>query len=161
MSGADSSSASKASALGNPSAGWKSSISPAGALGFVLIACSGPLDPPAPASGGQRLVLDYEVFVSSVLPVLNGRGCDAGGDCHGGGIRGSFELSPAASKDPSFDFEQASLQVFPVERGESPLLTKPLAAAAGGTPHSYEPFVSREDPEFLAIERWIDAGELR
>lgn len=140
--------------------GWKGAISAVGALAFVLIACSGPTDPPSPPAGGQTLELDYDLFLGSVLPVLTEHGCNAAGDCHGGGIRGSFELSPAAV-DPRFDFDQATLQVLPSQREASPLLTEPLALAAGGTPHSFKPFATREDPGFVAIRSWIDAGDLR
>lgn len=150
----------EASALG-PSAGWKRSISAVGALALVLVSCSGPTDPPPPPAGGQRLELDYQVFASTVLPVLNERGCNAAGDCHGGGIRGSFELSPAEAIDPIFDFDQASLQVLPLEREASPLLTKPLALEAGGSPHSFKPFATRDDSGFVAIRSWIEAGDLR
>ncbi|MCA9729615.1 MAG: hypothetical protein KC729_18155 [Candidatus Eisenbacteria bacterium] len=161
MSGTNRHSAAKASAPGNPSAGWRTSIPAAGALGFVLLACAGPTDPPDPPTGGQELVLDFARFESDVLPVLTQQGCDAGGDCHGGGIRGTFALSPIEEKDPIFDFEQASLQVLPVEREESPLLIKPLAVAAGGAPHSYKVFETTDDPGFVAIRGWIEAGVLR
>ena len=52
--------------------------------------------------------LDYATFISEVEPVLERNGCDAGGDCHGGGIRGTLALSPQGAKDPAFDFVQVS-----------------------------------------------------
>jgi hypothetical protein len=169
---ADIGNAKRASVLDNPSAGWKCSISGVGALAFFLlrsagalalfaVGCSGPTDPPPPPTGGPILQLDYEMFAAEVIPVLRGNGCNAAGDCHGGGIRGTFELSAIEAVDPMFDFEQASLQVLPVDRAASPLLTKPLAEDAGGVPHSFKPFATRDDAGFVAIRRWIDAGELR
>jgi hypothetical protein len=139
-----------------------STVRLAGGLALFAVACSdGPTDPPPPPTGGTTLQLDYEMFAAEVIPVLRENGCNAGGDCHGGGIRGTFELSPIEAIDPRFDFDQASLQVLPVDRDASPLLTKPLAVNAGGAPHSYKPFATRADPGFTAIQRWIDAGELR
>jgi hypothetical protein len=137
----------------------------AAALGLWLLAmpgvvhgCSAPTAPPAPPSGGTRLVLSYDDFVQSVEPILMRHGCDAPGDCHGGGIRGSLELSPAGAKDPEFDFEQVTLQVSATDRPRSPILTEPLALSAGGTPHSVKPFGSTEDPDYEAILTWILAG---
>jgi hypothetical protein len=103
-------------------------------------------------------MLSYEEFERTVEPVLVRLGCDAGGDCHGGGIRGSFELSPAGAKDPRFDFAQASLQVSASSPDQSPLLTEPLALPAGGTPHGVKPFASTSDPDYQAIRQWILDG---
>jgi hypothetical protein len=90
--------------------------------------------------------------------VLVEQGCDAAGDCHGGGIRGTFELSPASAKDVAFDFEQARRQVNPYAQDASPILTKPLAEPLGGAPHSLEPFANTDDPGYVAIREWIEAG---
>lgn len=106
-------------------------------------------------------MLSYDSFVSSVEPILAREGCDAALDCHGGGIRGSFELSPPGAKDPEFDFEQAVLQVSADEPESSPILTEPLAEAAGGTPHGVKPFASIDDPDYQAILAWILEGERR
>jgi hypothetical protein len=103
-------------------------------------------------------MLSFEEFRSSVEPVLSLHGCDAGGDCHGGGIRGSFELSPQGAKDAQFDFSQASLQVSASSPDRSPLLTEPLALSAGGTPHGVKPFASTADPDYQAIRQWIMDG---
>ncbi|MFN0150277.1 MAG: hypothetical protein ACKVU1_06130 [bacterium] len=130
-------------------------------LACALMGCSTDVTPPTPPGGGQRLELSAEQFASDVEPVLIAKGCDVGGDCHGGGIRGTFALSPASAKDVEFDFEQARLQVRPTERTESPLLTKPLAEPLGGAPHSYEPFASTDDPDYQAILGWINAGVLQ
>jgi len=165
MAGAAIGSTKRAGVLDNPSAGWTRSISAVGALAFpsllLAVGCAGPTDPPEPPSGGPTLQLDYETFAAEVIPILHENGCNAAGDCHGGGIRGTFELSPLEAADPRFDFEQASLQVLPVDREVSPLLTKPLALDAGGTPHSFKPFATRDDPGFVTIRRWIEAGEIR
>ena len=120
--------------------------------------CSSPTAPTPPPGGGQTLVLSFSQFEQSVEPVLVAHGCDAGGDCHGGGIRGSLELSPAGAKDVRFDFDQVTLQVSVASRESSPILTEPLAIAAGGTPHSVKPFASTSDPDYQAIRAWIMAG---
>jgi hypothetical protein len=120
--------------------------------------CAAPTAPPPPPGGGIAPVLDYAAFVATVEPVLVRQGCDAGGDCHGGGIRGSLELSPAGAKDPAFDFAQVSLQVNATTIAASPILTEPLALAAGGTPHGIKPFATTSDTDYVAIKAWIDAG---
>ena len=130
-------------------------------LGIVAIAtipaCQSP-ESPEPPSGGERYILSYERFVQDVQPVLTSQGCNAVGDCHGGGIRGTLALSPPKEPDPQFDFEQVRLQVFPYEIESSPILLKPLAESAGGSPHSFEPFASVDDPGYLTIRSWIEEG---
>jgi len=86
---------------------------------------------------------------------LTRQGCDAGGDCHGGGIMGTFALSPESAKDSQFDFQQVSLQVSATQPDSSPILTRPLALAAGGVPHPYKPFASVADSDYQAIHGWI------
>jgi hypothetical protein len=114
---------------------------------------------PQPPSGGQRYVLDYNVFTSQIDPILTARGCD-NSSCHGGGIRGTFELSPSNDNDPQFDFSQASLQVAPTNPPQSPLVMKPLAEECGGPGHAGgAAFTSLDDPDYLAILAWIEAGE--
>ena len=103
-------------------------------------------------------MLSYTEFARTVEPILIRQGCDAGGDCHGGGIRGTFELSPAGAKDTLFDFRQASLQVSASSPVNSRILTEPLALAAGGTPHGYKPIASTSDPDYQAILQWIMDG---
>jgi hypothetical protein len=79
---------------------------------------------------------------------------------HGGGIRGTFTLSPANDKDPAFDYQQASLQVFPPNPVESPLVMKPLAEECGGETHGGGAFFfSLDDPDYVAILAWIENGE--
>lgn len=128
------------------------------ALPGVLHGCNSPTAPPVPPGGGQSLTLSFEEFEQNVEPVLVRQGCDATGDCHGGGIRGSFQLSPPGAKDTRFDFDQAVLQVAAGSRETSPILTEPLALAAGGTPHGVKPFDSTSDPDYQALLQWILNG---
>ena len=130
-------------------------------LPAVVQGCNSPTSPAKPAGGGTRMVMDYDSYVANVAPVLHAKGCDAEGDCHGGGIRGSLELSPASAKNLSFDFEQIVLQVRPAPRDSSPLLTEPLAIDAGGTPHGFKPFASTSDPAWQALRQWVRAGVQR
>lgn len=135
------------------------------AIGVAMCGCR-PADPsaPPPPGGGNVWVLDEAIFAANVAPVLTARGCDAI-ECHGGGIRGTFALSPAGDKDLAFDFEQAALQVTGTDPAASPLLRKPLAVTAGGTPHAGDAeggiFVSTADPDYQTILAWIAAGESR
>jgi hypothetical protein len=128
------------------------------ALPLALSGCSSPTRPPEPPAGGRTPQLSFEQFLASVEPVLSGRGCDAGGDCHGGGIRGSFRLSPPDAKDQAFDFDQAVLQVSAHAPESSALLTEPLAVESGGTPHPAKPFASAADPGYQAIRQWVLDG---
>jgi hypothetical protein len=120
--------------------------------------CSRPTAPVTPPGGGQTLTLSYPEFQQNVEPVLIRHGCDATGDCHGGGIRGTFQLSPPGAKDAAFDYDQSSLQAWAVNRDQSPLLLQPLAIDAGGTPHPFKPFASTSDTDFVAIRQWIQDG---
>ena len=119
---------------------------------------------PEIAGGGQELVLDYESFETNVAPIFTARGCDNLA-CHGGGIRGTFQLSPTSAKDPAFDFEQASLQVDPLDRASSTLLLKPLSEIAGGLPHAGDgpttTMNSVDEPDYATLRTWIEEGELR
>jgi hypothetical protein len=80
------------------------------ALPTLGYGCSTPTAPAPPPGGGGSLNLDFAMFQQSVEPVLMQKGCDAEGDCHGGGIRGSLQLSPPGAKDDQFDFDQVVLQ---------------------------------------------------
>ena len=120
------------------------------------LGCTSPSAPVDPPGGGQEFVLDFERFRDEVAPVLVDYGCHAA-QCHGGGIRGTYELSPDAA-DVAFDFEQTVLQVDPYAPEASPILTRPLV---GATPHSYEPFADTSDPGYVAIREWILAGEFQ
>ena len=128
------------------------------ALPGIVDGCSHPTQPAPPPSGGTTLTLSFEQFESAVSPVLVRHGCDATGDCHGGGIRGSLELSPPGAKSARFDFDQIALQTRAVSPEASPVLTEPLALVAGGTPHAVKPFASTSDSDYVAIRGWILAG---
>jgi hypothetical protein len=128
------------------------------ALPAALHGCSSPTAPPAPPGGGQTLALDYRAFANTVEPNLTAHGCDAGGDCHGAGIRGTLQLSPIGAKDTTYDFHAVGLQVSAANPDASPILTEPLALAAGGTPHGVKPFASTSDPDYQAIRAWIMAA---
>jgi hypothetical protein len=128
------------------------------AASFLSPGCTTPADPPAAPTGGQTFTLDYGMFQASVEPVLTAKGCDAGGDCHGGGIRGTLALSPEDAKDSAFDFTQVSLQVDGLDPSASPILLKPLAEDAGGAPHGFVAFTSTDDPGYQTILAWIQAG---
>jgi len=117
-----------------------------------------PTRPVAVPGGGQVLVLDFSAFQSTVSPILERQGCDAGGDCHGGGIRGTLQLSPQTAKDTLFDFHQVSLQVTSNAPDQSPILTAPLAVSSGGTAHSVKVFADTNDTEWRAIRAWVRAG---
>lgn len=131
------------------------------ALPGVAAGCSSLTAPPEPPSGGSVIVLDYDEFVAEVEPVLQRHGCDQDGDCHGGGRRGTLQLSPPTAKNLRYDFDQISLQVSPTVRDSSRLLTEPLALAAGGTPHAIKPFATTADTDFVALRTWIQNGVVR
>ena len=140
-------------------------IALASAAGFALAAGHGCDKPsstsPEPPGGGANYVLDFAVFQSQVEPILTARGCDDL-NCHGGGIRGTFELSPANDKDVTFDFSQARLQVNGNDPAASTLLVKPLAESAGGAAHGGgEFFASTDDPDYQTLRAWIEAGEFK
>lgn len=122
-----------------------------------------PADPtmPEPPGGGTAWTWDEAQFASTVAPVFTARGCDTI-ECHGGGIRGTFALSPADDKDLAFDFAQAGWQADGESPAASPLLRKPLAVSAGGVPHAGDGeggiFTSTDDPDYQAILAWIAAG---
>ena len=64
--------------------------------------------------------------------------------------------------DVAFNYQQASLQVFPPDPDESPLVMKPLAEECGGATHAGGAFFfSLEDPDYVAILTWIETGEYR
>jgi len=135
------------------------------AAGVTLLAsalagpgCSKAVFAPQPPGGGTTLTLDFDEFQHNVEPVLSARGCDAGGDCHGAGIRGSLELSPESAKNAHFDFDQVKLQVSAVAPASSAILREPLALAQGGTPHGYKAFATTSDSGYVAILNWIRHG---
>jgi hypothetical protein len=128
------------------------------ALSGLAAGCVSPAAPAKPPGGGTRLLLSFDAFKATVSPVLERHGCDAGGDCHGGGIRGTLQLSPAGAKDLQYDYDQVVLQVYPTRLDSSEILRRPLALDAGGTPHPYKPFASTADSDYVAVRAWIHAG---
>ena len=131
------------------------------ALPLALQGCTSPSAPAKPPSGGQSFVLSYSQFADSVEPILIAKGCDATGDCHGGGIRGTLELSPPGAKDTHYDFSQVSMQVSGYSPASSPILLRPLNVDSGGVPHPYKVFNSKSDPDYQTIYRWILAGSFQ
>jgi hypothetical protein len=131
------------------------------ALPIVHWGCTSPSAPPSPPAGGRQAALSFTQFEQVIEPILVRHGCDAGGDCHGGGIRGTLELSPQSDKDPAFDFTQVSLQVNGYDPAASPVLTKPLAEDAGGAPHGFEPFADTQDADYQTILAWIESGSFQ
>lgn len=134
-----------------------------GVLCAIAAVCGGCTDAsphdPAPPSGGRQYVLDESVYGTLISPVLTNRGCDNIA-CHGGGLRGTLELSPPEDKDLFFDFDQVARQVDPALPASSPLLMKPLAEAAGGDVHTAGvTFIDTDDPDYQTILAWIEAGE--
>lgn len=131
------------------------------ALSWALEGCKSPTDALMAPGGGHVLQLSYPMFLSQVEPVIVREGCDATGDCHGGGIRGTLQLSPPTAKNPMYDYNQCILEVYATARDSSLLLTKPLALSAGGVPHSYKPWASTADTNYIAVRGWIQAGVLQ
>lgn len=132
------------------------------ALALFVAACNhaSPSEPDPP-SGGRTFVLSYSAFTADVEPVLQGQGCD-NLNCHGGGIRGTFQLSPPDDKDTKFDFDQACMQVTPSDPANSPLAMKPLAEECGGAAHGGGAFFfSLEDTNYVAILHWVESGVFR
>lgn len=135
------------------------------ALALAMVGVAGSLSgcqapPPAtpPPGGGARFVLPYDAFVAQVAPVLRRHGCAAEGGCHGGGVRGTFALSPETRPDVAYDFDQTRLQVDGYHPDRSALLLKPLAIAAGGSPHAVKVFGSREDADYRVLREWVARG---
>jgi len=135
-------------------------------LAFAIVALAGceqasDVDVELPG-GGREYVLDYEQFETEIAAIFTANGCD-NENCHGGGIRGTYELSPTSNKNTAFDFTQSALQVTPEVPADSPLLMKPLAESAGGAAHAGSPlgFDSIDDPDYQAVLGWIQAGEYR
>ncbi len=119
---------------------------------------------PPPPTGGREYVVDFEVFTDVIDPLLTNLGCDNSA-CHGGGFRGTFRLSLNTNKDVNLDFEQVRLQINAGDPAASRLLIKPLAESAGGVAHTADSehfgFMSKDDPGYLDILVWIEAGEYR
>ncbi len=112
----------------------------------------GPSEPQAPG-GGQEVSLDYPVFVASIEPILQSRGC-SNMACHGG--QGSGELLLSGGAFPEADFLAVRGLVTPWDPPQSPLLQKPLAVAAGGVVHGGgDIFVDTSDTDYVTMLEWI------
>jgi hypothetical protein len=120
-----------------------------------LFGCTSPVAPPPAPSGGQQIVMSFSQFQSTVEPVLIAKGCDATADCHGGGIRGTFQLSPPSAKDVHFDFDQASLQVWSRTRLEP---DPEKAVGARRRRRASQPVARHHVGLGLAIRAWVDSG---
>lgn len=147
--------------LRTTSRGWLRASLALTAAAVSLSGCVSPSAPPAPPGGGTRIVLSYALYQSAVAPIVARHGCDAGGDCHGGGIRGTLQLSPTTAKNTQYDFNQLVLQVNPLQRDSSAVLTRPLPELFGGRPHPYKAFASTSDTDYVAVRQWIQAGVLQ
>lgn len=90
--------------------------------------------------------------------MLVAHGCDAGGDCHGGGIRGTLQLSPETAKDTRYDYDQVVLQVTAANPDQSPIVTRPLADSAGGSAHPLKVFADTNNTEWRTLRAWVRAG---
>lgn len=127
------------------------------ALTLLPTGCNSPSAPTPPPGGGDDVELDYDVYVQTVAPVLERLGCNAAA-CHGGGIRGTYALSPSDAPNSQFDFDQTQLQVNVADPDASPLLLEPLRVDAGGSLHQEEPFATTDDPDYVTLRAWIAAG---
>jgi hypothetical protein len=136
---------------------WSAAALSLVAAASAINGCTSPTAPKVPG-GGKTLALSYAVFQSTIDPILSRQGCDATGDCHGGGIRGTLVLSAPGAKDTLFDFNQIALETNAYFPDSSLVLRKPLALTAGGLAHSFKPFASTSDPDYQAIRQWILAG---
>ena len=88
------------------------------------------------------------------------RGCDATGDCHGGGIRGTLELSPPSAKDAQFDFQQVSRQVQPDSLEGSRILSGAAGGGRGWDAARRQAVRDHERPDYQSILQWLrDGGE--
>ena len=132
-------------------------------LSTVVSGCEmASIEDPDPPTGGREYILDYDVFAAEIDAILTAHGCD-NLSCHGGGIRGTFELSPAGDKDVAMDFVQVGYQVDADDPAASRLLMKPLDEAGGGSAHTAQSggWPSTSDPDYRSILAWIETGVYR
>ena len=95
----------------------------------------------------------FDAFVSSVQPVLERHGCNAG-TCHGA-PQSDFYITCGTDDDQrAFNFSQAwSFVNSPVD--DSQILKIPLAVAAGGHGHTGgDQFASTDADDFKALRTW-------
>jgi hypothetical protein len=134
--------------------GWRAALA-TGTLVVGLAACDAPSEPQVPG-GGRSLPLDRDVFAARVEPVLQARGC-SNMACHGGQGAGMLMLSGGSDVDA--DFVNASPHTRPWEPPSSPLVRKPLAAAAGGLVHGGGVvFADTSDADYRTLLAWIAGG---
>ncbi len=120
-----------------------------------LVGCAPDAAPPFAPTGDSvpEPVPDRFEFARTVAPILEARGC-ATAECHGGG-RHPFPLTG----DLELDYYRAADQVNGTTPPESPLLRKPLAAAAGGSAHDAPTiFQTASDPDYQRLLSWAMAG---
>jgi hypothetical protein len=97
-------------------------------------------------------------FARDIEPILTKKGCNSGG-CHGKSDgRGGFALS-LFGYDPAGDYDaivkgSRGRRVFPADPDHSLLLLKPLTAV----PHTGGKRLSRDDPEYDRLRRWVAEG---
>jgi hypothetical protein len=97
-------------------------------------------------------------FTRDVVPILTKAGCN-GGNCHGKtGGRGGFQLS-LFGFDPKSDYDWIVRHSFgrrlsAIAPGQSLLLLKPSTILPHGGGHR----LSKDDPEYKRLERWIATG---
>lgn len=118
-----------------------------------LAACNAPTRP-EPPGGGPPLDLDFAYFVARVEPILTARNCTNTAGCHGGQGAGMLLLSGGI--DVEEDYRSTRPHTRPWDPPASPLLRKPLAAAAGGVVHGGgEIFADTTDVDYQTIAAWI------
>ncbi|MFT5325642.1 MAG: hypothetical protein ACI8P0_003512 [Planctomycetaceae bacterium] len=105
------------------------------------------------ANGDVDLPLSFD---QDIVPILTRRGCNGGG-CHGKATgRGGFKLS-LFGYDPESDFasitrDSAGRRVTTQHGAASLLLQKPVM----DVPHGGGKRLSRAEPEFVRLARWIE-----
>jgi len=119
----------------------------------------------APAAGGARASLDYEVFKTRVQPILTSarKGNARCISCHSRG-GGNAYLEPLAPGTTTYtedqtrrNFERVQRLVTPGEPLKSILLTNPLATDAGGS-HWHgggKHWQSQDNPEWQTLAAWV------
>ena len=115
--------------------------------------------------------LDFRYFVERVQPVFARKRAGSGRcvDCHARESNAAaFHLEPPSAEgewteeQSRKNFENASRVVTPGAPRKSRLLTHPLAARAGGDEfHTGGKFwMSRKDPEWQILARWVRGAKL-
>lgn len=114
-------------------------------------------------------ILDYNRFISEIEPLLLTETYASPGPspmtcfaCHGDTSHAAFTAFPLRMNEPRQNFVEASRHVEVLSPDTSDLLLKPLAIAAGGTPHGLnandggEQFANTTtDVAYRTIQQWI------